>query len=399
MEEGPEAFASDPSLASVREHVESMRDVEPYARRLLTNALETLCNARDAAVAPVSGPLLAYGAYLESIGRLALAAHVYQVVVEALALDRHRFDPPSLAVILMQHGSVARRSGQLDEAYRSYDRARTLGVSLDDQSVTLRAQTGLADVASARGDVKAAEAQLDTILADAASALAVASISPSEQDALTLAEYCALQSRGAVRRATKQYVAAINDYFAAFKIAFDHIQHETVLNELAECAAEAGFRTIARQANAYLAKTARTPVARSAALVNLLELVVLDGDEDAYNVVRSQIARFLQNHTMSAEHAAYATLYTAHGIERFSNPIAAVRAYRDVIVHARAANLPGIAEQAQTCLAALMTGGRPDTGALLHIPPMVSGTPDTLRDVASAIANMHVFDGETAKFE
>jgi tetratricopeptide (TPR) repeat protein len=389
MEEGPEAFASDPSLPAVRLHVKSMRDVEPHARRLLTNALETLCRARDAAVAPVSGPLLAYGAYLESIGRLALAAHVYQMVAEALARDHLRLDPLSLATILMQHGSAARRSGQLEDAYRSYEQARALGISLDDQAVVLRAQTGLADVTRAQGNVTDAEAQLDTILADAAGALAVASITPSLRDALTHTQCMALQSRGAVRRATKQYVAAINDYFAAFKIAFDHVQHETVLNELAECAAEAGFRTIARQANAYLAKTARTPVARSAALVNLLELVVLDGDEDAYNVVRAQIAQFLQSHTMSAEHAAYAALYTAHGIECFSNTVAAIRAYRDVIVHARAANLSGIAEQAQTRLIALSAPGRSESEPL-HVPPPVSGIPDTLRDVASAIANMRV---------
>jgi len=386
LEDGPAAMASDPGLAALRARLRSSDDVEPHVRHLLLTAVNALIDAESTDPAPVSGPMLAYGAYLDSVGRIALAAHVYHTVGRAMD-DNFLSDPISTAGALIQHGYAARRAGEYNAATASYTRVIDIGEKINDFALVLRAHTGIANIAKARNDLAAAEELLDRTVIEADHALATGSFSTSVRESLTQASYLARQSRGAVRQARGHYIEAIQDFFTALQMAFDRAQYESILGELAACAEQAGFRGLARDAYATLAKTAHAPNVRSASLVNVLELVVLDGDREAFVSARDAIRIFIDDYNgMHAEHLAFAGLYEAYGIEQFESRDAAITAYREAAANARSSAIHQVEFLAEQRLAALLAGVE------LDMPPMSAPEarelPDALDDVARAIGEL-----------
>lgn len=386
LEDGPTVMSADPGLAALRARLRSSEDVEPHVRHLLLTAVNALIDAETTDPAPVSAPLLAYGAYLESIGRIGLAAHVYHTVATAMD-ENYRSDPMSTASALVQHGYAARRVGEFHAAAASYTRAIDIANKIHEPAIAFRAQTGLANIAKARGDLDSAEILLDRTVIGADTALSTGTYTTAERESLAQASCLARQTRGAVRQARGRFVEAIQDLFTALQMAFDRTQYEAILSDLAGCAAEAGYRTLARDAYAALAKSAQSALIRSTALVNLLELTVLDHDQAGFAKTRDEIERFANSDSgMLAEHAAYAALYRAYGVERFESRDAALAAYRDAATYAKSSGIRDIESLAEQRLATLGAASGP-LGLPLTGPP-AQELPDVLLDAARTIADL-----------
>jgi tetratricopeptide (TPR) repeat protein len=398
----PSATASDPSFGALRTQVSSTHDVEPHVRHMLLAVINTIAELAYPDATQIAGPCMAYGAYLETVGRLPLATDVYKTMAEALdpAMPQERSAHTSVAVDIasataaaaarVQHGYAARRVGEFTAARLSYERAITIGSEIGDHAVVLRARVGLAMVHKTRGEVAQAEALLDQTLIEASVLLAAESIATTLRDEVNRIVWLAQQARGSVRQARGRYVDAIGDYFTALMGAHDRAHHELLLGDLAACAVEAGYRKTARDAYATLARRAHAPVVRSSALVHLLELVVLDGDRLAFEDVRAELKTFEATYGMPAEHAAYAVLYEAYGAEQFKSRAAAKTALRTAAGRARALGVHAVARRAEIRLRALTSADVVSEELVADAAPCVRDLPDSLQPIANALAEMSV---------
>ena len=84
LQEGPAVLADDPGIRTVRDQLRGASEVASGIRQILLTTVNIMTGASTTDPALVSGTLVAYGRYLESTGRLELAAHVYRTVAEAL---------------------------------------------------------------------------------------------------------------------------------------------------------------------------------------------------------------------------------------------------------------------------------------------------------------------------
>jgi tetratricopeptide (TPR) repeat protein len=361
-------MSADKGLEGLRARIKSLPDVAPQVRDTLLKAIHEMVDAEEANPAVVSGTLLEYGKYLESVGRLELAAHVCQTMIEALDSPGRCLDPVSAATAHMRYGLVARLLGDFSASSNAYQRAEYLAEQAGNLTLVLRTQVGMANTLRARGNLGEAEALLDQTVARAS------------QSGLTNAESIALHSRGAIRDQRERYTEAMVDYFKAHELTSDASERELIIGDLALAAGKAGYLKIARDAHRVLTYTARNPFARSSALVNLLELAASEGNLKDFELLRTQIQACIQQSTISAEHAIHATLYTAYGIERFGSREDAIAAYNTVITQANDIGLHQIAFKANQGLTALLTGTIVNNEQVSHDPP------DTIHYIADAIA-------------
>jgi hypothetical protein len=190
-----------------------------------------------------------------------------------------------------------------------------------------------------------------------------------------------------VRQARGRHVEALQDFFTALQMAYDRTQYEVILGDLAACAAEAGYRATARNAHAALAKSAHAPLVRSAALVNLLELTVLDDDREGFAQVQRDIAEFVTTYNgMPADHAVHSALYQAYGAERFESRAAAIAAYQNAATQARTAGIHQVEFLAEQRLAALNASSEPLGAPIVAAP--AQNLPESLHDIGKAIQEL-----------
>jgi tetratricopeptide (TPR) repeat protein len=369
LDEGPALMSFDQALPTLKARIESTEDAHPQVRELLLTAVQTMIDAPGTNPSSVVGPLLAYGKYLEMAGRLELAAHVYQTMIDALDPPSGCADPGAAFEAFMQYAFVTRLLGNFDASSDAYQRAAMLAEQTGTLLLALRARVGVANTLRARGNLGEAESVLDQIIAEATHAN------------LTRAISWGLRVRGAVRKLRGRHTEAMTDYFRAHELTDDPTERETILGDLAACAADAGYRKLAFDAHRVLAYTARLPIVRSAALGNLLELAALEGNVNEFERLRTHIQTHARQHALSAEHATYIALYTAYGLERFGSRDEAIATYRAVITQANTLGLHQIAFQAEECLTALMTSGK-----VAHDDLLICELPDSLRHIAATIA-------------
>lgn len=312
LEEGPDVLADDPGLRTVRAQLRTAPEVAPGIRQILLATVNIMTGASTMNPALVSGTLVAYGRYLESTGRLALAAHVYGTVAEALDPPCDAAEVPNTVATFMRYGYVSQLLGRFEAATQAYIRAIAVAQQGGYLAGILQAQVSLANMTRARGNLVDAERLLDDTLVQA------------RQAGLSHVASTARHARGAVRYARGRVREAIIDYYEAYLEAEDILEREVLLSDLAGCAAETGHRATARNAWWVLASTATNPVTRSYALVNLLDMAALDGDRSLFEWLRGELATWM----LSAELRAYAAFYEAKGVERFGTRAEALEAYR-----------------------------------------------------------------------
>jgi len=368
LDDGPALASFDQTLPALKARLASSEDVNPQVQELLLTAVQTMIDAPGTNPSSVVGPLQAYGKYLETAGRLELAAHVYQTIMDALDPPSGCSDPLSAAMVFKQYGMVSRLLGDFDASSDAYQRAITLAEQANAMELAFSTRVGMANTLSARGNLPEAEALLSQIVANALTAKMVN------------AESWARHSRGVVRTLRERFVDAMMDFFRAYELTEDSYERERILGDLAACAGCAGYRTMARDAYRVLAYTARRPAVRSAALGNLLEIAVDDNDVGDFERIQGHISIHAQKHSLSAEHALYIALYTAYGAERFRSRDVAIAAYQSVIAQAHSLKAHQVEFKAEARLAALVAGD------VLPVTPPCHEPPESLHSLVHVIA-------------
>jgi len=350
--------------------------VEPPLQEIPSNLQLPITTAAYQDVMPSSfDPVLAwaalvgYGRSLEQESRWPLAAYTYYFMIAVLGVSADCADPALTAIILTRLGVVLRYLGAFEESHQVYRHAQAMAEQVGALELVLRSRVGMANTLMAQGNLGEADASLSHVIADASNAGIVA--------AEALARHC----RGSVRLHRRRHVDAMFDFFKAYQLTTEPSDRELVLGDLAACAGDAGYRTLARDIYRTLLRRTRQPVMQSAALGTLLEFAVYEGDVDEFKRLQTQIAIQAQKYPPPVAHTTRIALYGAYGVERFdNNREAAIAAYNTVITESRRLGAHQVAFLAEERLTALLAG------AVSPISPPIHEPPDSLRDVVNAIA-------------
>ena len=368
LDDGPALMSFDQTLPALQARLESGVDVSPQVQSILLSAVQTMIDAPGTDPALVTGPLLAYAKYLELAGRLELAEHVYETILEALDSPSGCANPLLAASVFKQYGIVARLSGHFDVSCNAYRRAIILAEQANAIELAMGSRVGMASTLAAWGNLPDAETLLDQVIVDTAS--------PD----LVKARSWALHARGVTRTSRARFVDAMKDLFAAHELTEDLDARELILGDIAACAGAAGYRMMARDAYRVLAYTGRTPTVRATGLVNLLEIAVYDGDLHEFERVKRHLGMHKRKYALPAEHAMHAALYTAYSAERFGTRDNAITAYREVIAQSHNLGVHQIEFKAEASLSSFLAGRAATVTPPVHEPP------DSLRSLVEVIA-------------
>ena len=368
LDDGPALMSFDQTLPALKARLQSSEDVHPQVQEILLSAVQTMIDAPGTDPALVAGPLLAYGNYLETVGRLQLAAHVYQTIIDAVDSASGCADFSLAAMTLIRYGVVSRLLGEFDSAHDAYKRAEHLAIKGNIGDLQLQSRVGMAITLQVQGNLGESEALLTDVVADASAA------------GITRVLALAKHGRGVARSRRGRYVEAMNDFFAAYELTEDIDARERILSDLALCAVEAGYRSTARDAYRILAYTGHEPNIRLIGLANLLEITVQNGDAIEFERLQRHINIHAQRYSIPVSYATEIALFTAYGAEQFDTREAAIAAYQAVVAQANTIGMHRIAFMAEERLSAVLAGTPTST------VPESNQPPDSLHHVVDAIA-------------
>jgi tetratricopeptide (TPR) repeat protein len=332
------------TLAHVRQHITAIPDSAPEVRYLLATVLDVLDQTKPTDVIGAVGPLLAYGSYLEQTKQQLLGHHVLSVVTEVLDSPAGADDLAAVAGAYVQHGRAAHRAGDFDDAERCYLRGFELAGLAGDDAMALYAKADLSIVWISRGHLADAESLLDTV------------IRAAHAWHLVAVESHALHIRGSNRQRRGQFVQAIADLVRAYALTFNPSVREALLSDLAACAWELGLLQAAIAIHEKVARTGRSLIARGTALINLLEAVVVQGDQEKYQTYWQELLTYYVD-VLPTELSMYAEYYAAQGVECFQSASDATAAYRRLIMRANAMGTHRVERMARERLDGLQTAG------------------------------------------
>ena len=307
------------------------------------------------------GPhLMAYAQSLEFNAEWGLASDVYLCLTEIMPADS---DAELVMDAYMRLGYTARMRTEWEVATTALDRAARIAAAHGDAPRLLRVRMANAHVALDRGNLPLAEDILAETVALSASL-----------DGAVHAE--ALQGRGLVAVHRREYPTAISFFHQALVRTTNQVARDRILLDLGAASMDMGARTVARDALLILAVTAQARNTRWIAVVNLLELAVLERNELAFE----QYRRELGGETLSPRLAAAFAFYEGQGHAAFGRLELARGAYDRACAIAREHSLNKYLFDAEDALAALAR-------VPLHSPaPAIEVTlPDFLRGVAEDI--------------
>ena len=216
----------------------------------------------------VAVELFSYGRTLDFEGSWALAADVFGTVADIARADRN----PKLAIdATTALGGAARRSGDWDRSAEGYAEAAHLASALGDQASGLTVRVGTANTHFAKGNFQAAEGILNEVIKDAVA---------SGLDGVAA---LALHTRSSLASVKGDYAEAIQIGYQALAKTSNSSAKDAVLADLAESFRHLGMHDVARDAYLIVSVTSRLQWVRWQALINLMELDFLDGNEAAFD--------------------------------------------------------------------------------------------------------------------
>jgi tetratricopeptide (TPR) repeat protein len=308
-------------------------------RRVLERLYAALLESWGRRDLTVSSTLLAYGHHLERGEEWGMAADVFETfLLHATTDSDHELAPDTY----LRLAFTLRQIGRIDDAAAAYDAAGALAVSEGNVRAGLLARIGAARVAKHRGNLPAAAAALDLVIADATSLVALGP-SAGLSDALARAKH----DRGTVANEMGQFVEAVALYYDALQRYQDEARRERVLSDIANNFTALGLRDAARDAYAVLYATGAEQSVRHGAAVNLMGLAAEDGHE----LVFKQYYRALNTVELSPEIEAHYQLNAAEGLQRFGQPEQARDMFERALETAERYQLNALAFKAESALA------------------------------------------------
>ncbi len=317
-------WASDPadlseSWRNVVARVERLPQAESIRALLLAVASAARTPARQGGQSPLV-PLTAYARALERDAEWSLAADVYETVI-ARASDVGAHDLVPSAYERLAYCSRLR--GNLDAADRAIQAGRAVARAQRDETADLWLRLSAANLIVHRGNLPAAAAAFEALIADATAAGAFQIAISARHDS------------GAVAFARGEYERAALLYFSAAEAYEDSDQRARALYDLGTAASALGHRHLARCVNECIFAAAPSREFRWTAAVNLLEQAVLDGSETMFEYYRQS----LQDEPLPVSLLANFHLYTGRGYVRFGRLLLARQAFGRVLGVATDASL------------------------------------------------------------
>jgi tetratricopeptide (TPR) repeat protein len=344
-------------------------------RRVLERLYAALLESWGRRDLTVSSTLLAYGHHLERDEAWGMASDVFETfLLHATTDSDHELAPDAYLRLAYTH----RRAGRIDEAAAAYDAAGALAASEGNVRAGLLARVGAARVLKHRGNMPAAAAALDAVIADA-TALVALGPSVALADALARAKH----DRGTVAYEVGQPEVAVPLYYGALELYQDEGSRERVLLDVANCLAEMGLHSAAHDANCVLFATALEPSIRYSAGCNLMYLANVTGQELLFQKYR----RALSEVALSPEILAHFQVIEGEGLYQFGQPEQARDALERAVETAEQFQLNAIVVRADTALSAL---ARRST---LPAPKAETETPAAVTHVVTAVRRMRELAG------
>ncbi len=261
----------------------------------IVNAVQTLQVADSAPVLP---RLQAYASLLERRAEHALAADVYASIAERAS---ETTDGDLLIDARLRIGFCERTLGHFSEAEDAYQTAGTIARRRGDVERVLRSRTGLANVASQRGNLPLAESLFEQIVREGAER-ELPGLQAGAMHALATITY----KRGFPARAVRMADEAL-------QLTTDPVERERLLVTIGALLTALGRFTAARDALMVTELTARTEEARSSARVMLLTIAARVGDRAEFE---EGLAR-VEGRALNAETEANFLIESARGWHRF----------------------------------------------------------------------------------
>ncbi|HXE59144.1 MAG TPA: hypothetical protein VN607_00490, partial [Gemmatimonadaceae bacterium] len=277
--------------------------------------MDSMQLARHARVAVVAPRLMAYARALQFEAKWTLAADVYRTVLQTA---EPAADTDVVIAANMQLGACMRVLAQWSEARGAYAAAAEVAAFTGDVANVLRARIAEANVMMARGNLPSAEKILDSV------------IDGAEESGLTEIRAFALQDRGAVARQRGDPEHAVSYAYEALSIFESQVAKDRALSDVAVAFSDMGLFDAARDANLMLAATAQEQHTRWVAMINLMEIALLDHRE----VVFEQYRRELQTANLPATLEAHYWYYAGQGHRTFGRDEQAKQALQRAVAAA-----------------------------------------------------------------
>jgi tetratricopeptide (TPR) repeat protein len=317
-------------VSAVREAIARVEVTTPI-RRILTSVVDVMvaCTATD--MHALSPRLMAYGQALEYEAKWALAADVYGTIV----VYTHPTEDADLTLAAsLQCGYCFRTMGRLDDAATAYDRASQIAIAVDDTLGILRGRLGEAKVASARGNMPAAESILAEVLVEAKSR----GFEDFQSRVLNDQAYVA-GLRG-------QHDRAVGFSYEALALSKSQREKDRILTNIATGLRHLGLTETARDAYLVLAATAQEQFIRWNSELNLMELAAEFGNELQFDRLR----RDLEQADFTPQLHAQYLMYVGKGYTSLGNFDCATSYLMEALEFASAEKLNQVVFEAEAAL-------------------------------------------------
>lgn len=216
----------------------------------------------------IGSGLISYARALNFEGSWALAMDVYATVAESVGPG---VDPNVSIEANIGLGGMARRIGDWDKSATAYAHAAHMAQTIGDSAKMLTVEIGQANTALIRGNLPAAQTQLDSVIGEART--------KQLRDVLGLA----LHSRSSVAHARGDYADAIRLAYESLDYTTNMSARDVVLADLAASFGGLGMHDAARDGYLVVAATSQYQWVRWQATLNLMELAALDGLEKVFD--------------------------------------------------------------------------------------------------------------------
>jgi hypothetical protein len=277
-----DSFAKDPALAaatqsmtieSARATVEKIGIGNP-ARAILLRVLQLL-ETEKRLTASVGDALLSYGNSLRSEARWTLAADVFASINSLFSGLQHWALQIDAAMGL---GTSARSAGDWTTSDRAYAQARHLSDVVGDQARSLKSRVGAANSQWIRGNLPAAEQELDDVIIEA------------RQRGIQEIEALALLDQAAVAHYRGNYQRSIHLGYRSLELTTDRSARDRVLGNIAAAYGALGMLNVARDGYMIVAATSPHQAVRSQAHLNLVDLAIRTNDERLFDEYIDELA-------------------------------------------------------------------------------------------------------------
>ena len=293
---GSSDWMDDATFRSARNAVDAIEQTDP-SRAILERALDSLEENRRLTT-ECGEDLLSYGRALDLEAQWLLAVDVFRTIISAFG-GRDERDLVIAASTAL--GAAARNTGDWLQSDRSYAAAQHLADSANDIAASLTVRVGTAGSQMIRGNLPAADEELDEVLAEA-----------TEQN-LEAVRAIALHAKASVAHSRGDYQRAVHLAYRSLELTIDKSARERVLADIAAAYAGLGMNETARDGYSIVAITSPHQWVRWQATLNLMELAVIEGDEAEFERLEGQLGSAKLDPRLSA----YYRYYRALGYRRF----------------------------------------------------------------------------------